>query len=499
MNKASRTLSTFLLCAASLAATAQAETFQLTSDSSSIIGELRETRSRHEDTLIDIAREFNLGYDQIVKANPSTNRWIPGDGSRILLPSKYLLPDAPRNGVVVNIAELRLYYFSPSQKGQLGSVVTFPVSIGRMDWKTPLGDTVVVRKDKDPAWYPTKSIKEEHARDGDPLPDMIPGGHPENPLGGYALRLGIPGYLIHGVDERKANGIGMRVTHGCMRMYPEDVARLFEMVPVKTRVTLVNQPIKVALEGDKVYLQVVTPLHEDGKDGGDQLPLGESLTFIRSKIGADFEINEEKAARVIERGDGIPVVIGGRIGSGAASSYRTIRDELPHRDSESARPQRAYDYEESGKPSTERGTPGRYGVATYDYPTSSSSDYEARSRLRTDSSERYPAPAVRRAPSAVNRYSGDSGSSRRLSGSDYERELAEDRDESYYGYREGPPRLPSREFPSDVESVDSNRTHQYRDRSTNRPSGRASTQPLRDSRFESPYPDGRPYLDTTER
>jgi L,D-transpeptidase ErfK/SrfK len=499
MIQPSRILFTLLFCASCLAATSQAETFQLASDSSSIIGELRETRSRHEDTLIDIAREFNLGYDQIVKANPSTNRWIPGDGSRILLPSKYLLPDAPRNGVVVNIAELRLYYFLPAQKGQLGSVVTFPVSIGRMDWKTPLGDTVVVRKDKDPAWYPPKSIKEEHARDGDPLPDMIPGGHPENPLGGFALRLGIPGYLIHGVDERKANGIGMRVTHGCMRMYPEDVARLFEIVPVKTRVTLVNQPIKVAQEGDKVYLQVVTPLHEDGKDGGDQLPLGESLTFIRSKIGADFEINEEKAARVIERGDGIPVVIGGRIGSGAASSYRTIGDEPADRGPDHVRPQRAYDYEQSGEPLTERGIPGGYGVATYDYPTSSSSDYEARSRLRTDSTERSPAPAVRRAPSVVNRYSGESGSSRQRSGSDYEREFAEDRDESYYGYRDSPGRLPSRELSSDVESAGSNSAYRYRDRNTNRPSDHSSNQPLRDSRYESTYPDGRPYGDSLDR
>ena len=383
-----------------------AETFPL-SGGSSVIGELRETTSRHEDTLIDIAREFNLGYDQIVKANPSVNRWLPGDGNRILLPTKYLLPEAPRNGIVVNIAELRLYYYVPQKGDQPQSVVTFPVSIGRMDWKTPLGETVVVRKDKDPAWYPPASIKAEHLRDGDPLPDMIPGGDPENPLGGFALRLGIPGYLIHGVDERKANGIGMRVTHGCMRMYPEDVARLFEIVPVKTRVMLVNQPIKVSQERDKILLQVITPLHEDGKDGGDDLPIEESLNFIRSKVSPDIRINEEKAVRAIKRGDGLPVVIGG-----AGSSFTEARSSSSRED----RLESSIDdnYRSYNKPSTPE---PRYDYDDSGTPSSANMPY----RGSVNSDQRRMVPQVGRAPRDSTR-----------SGSAYRDEYNEDRDSGFY-------------------------------------------------------------------
>lgn len=410
-----------LLCAAPsllCSVPSLAETFPL--GSSPIIGELRETRSRHEDTLIDIAREFNLGYDQIVKANPAANRWVPGDGNRILLPSKYILPDAPRNGIVVNVAELRLYYFLPQSGGDSRSVVTFPVSIGRMDWKTPLGETSVVRKDKNPAWYPPASIKAEHARDGDPLPDMIPGGHPENPLGGFALRLGIPGYLIHGVDERKANGIGMRVTHGCMRMYPEDVARLFEIVPVKTRVMLVNQPIKVATVGDKVYAQITTPLREDGHEGAE-LSIPQSLSLIRSKVGPEFQINEEKAIRAIEQGNGLPVVIGGRADSMVQTEYSTRRapsrearpldqsteDGLDQEDGEelSYRRDAAQEAEESRLPS--RGQ-------RYDY------DEAGRPLKQRDGASSY--DEVRRAPERLPR-----------SGAAYREEFAEDRDSDYYG------------------------------------------------------------------
>jgi L,D-transpeptidase ErfK/SrfK len=428
-----------------------AETFPL-SEGNSVIGELRETKSRHEDTLIDIAREFNLGYDQIVKANPSVNRWLPGDGNRILLPTKYILPDAAHNGIVVNIAELRLYYYVPRKADQPQSVVTYPVSIGRMDWKTPLGETVVVRKEKDPAWYPTASIKAEHARDGDPLPDVIPGGHPENPLGGFALRLGIPGYLIHGVDERKANGIGMRVTHGCMRMYPEDVARLFEIVPVKTRVMLVNQPIKISQEGDKVLLQVITPLHEDGKDGGDDLSIEESLNFIRSKVSSDIRINEEKAVRAIKRGDGLTVVIAGpgsSITEARSSSSREDRfdrsiDDNYRSYNKPSTPERRYDYDESGNPST----------ANMPYRGSVNSD------------QRRVVPQVGRTPR---------GSAR--SGSAYRDEYDNDRDSGFY-----------------QQQYDRSRGYRPDDRYQER-SSRQESSPSRSS-YGSPRP--RPYLDSID-
>jgi L,D-transpeptidase ErfK/SrfK len=302
---------------------ALAESFSMSSTSDSVVGELQQVKSRQEETLIDVAREFGLGYDQVIKANPKVNRWVPGQGTKVLLPNLYVLPDAPKQGLVINLAELRMYYFPGG--ASTGSVVTFPVSIGRMDWKTPLGKASVVAKEKDPPWRPPASIKREHALDGDPLPDVIPGGTPDNPLGHYALRLSIPGYLIHGVDERKANGIGMRVTHGCIRMYPENVEQVYNMVPVKTPVMLVNQPVKVGKKDGLLYLQVVTPLQED-EDSYFRLSVQNSLQLIREKAGADFVIDERKAAAAIERGDGVTVVIG-KQQSGGYDSYQYANRE----------------------------------------------------------------------------------------------------------------------------------------------------------------------------
>ncbi len=266
-------------------------------------------RARGDETLVDIAREFGLGYDQIVKANPRVNRWIPGEGTEVIIPHRYILPSAARRGVVLNIAELRLYYYPSAGKSEPREVLTYPVSIGRMDWRTPLGATKVVKKERDPAWRPPASIREEHARDGDPLPEVIPGGAPDNPLGRFALRLGIPSYLIHGVDERKAFGIGMRVTHGCIRMYPEDIEYLFDLVPAGTPVLIVDQPIKVGRAGDRVFLSVYQPLDDGENDDAPPPPhvtVEEVMEYLRKQLGSEISVNVKDIVRITEEGDGIP-------------------------------------------------------------------------------------------------------------------------------------------------------------------------------------------------
>jgi L,D-transpeptidase ErfK/SrfK len=291
----------------------QAETFTLPSSEDSVVGELQYTRSRADETLIDIAREFNLGYDQIVKANPAVNRWIPGEDRKIILPHRYILPSPARKGIVLNLAELRMYYYPPVKRGEAGTVMTFPVSLGRMDWKTPLGATKVIRKDRDPAWHPPKSIREEHAREGDILPAVVPGGAPDNPLGRFAFRLGFPGYLIHGVDERKSYGIGMRVTHGCVRMYPEDIEQLFDLVPVNTPVQIVDEPIKVGWLGDQLFLEVHQPLEEGENEDVAPLPriaTDRVLRFLAQHTPAGFWYEEQEIERITEQGDGIPHAIG---------------------------------------------------------------------------------------------------------------------------------------------------------------------------------------------
>jgi L,D-transpeptidase ErfK/SrfK len=241
---------------------ASADRYVLSAESGDLVGEPRTTEARHEDTLIDIAREHNLGYDEIVNANPGVDPWLPGAGSRIELAKHRVLPMAERRGIVINLPEHRLYYFPTPPADSPGEVFSFPVSIGKMDWRTPLGATRIVQKVKDPPWYPPQSVRDEHARKGDILPSVVPAG-PNNPLGRFALRLGIPGgaYLIHGTN--RPAGIGMQVTHGCMRLYPEDIEALFGMVPVNTPVTIVNQPFKVGWQDGRLWVEVHPALKED--------------------------------------------------------------------------------------------------------------------------------------------------------------------------------------------------------------------------------------------
>jgi L,D-transpeptidase ErfK/SrfK len=208
-----------------------------------LVGEYAEVAAGRDDTLIDVARRRGLGYEEVVNANPGVDPWLPGEGTMVRLPLRRVLPDTTREGIVVNLPEHRLYYYPAAKAGEPRVVVTYPISVGKMDWSTPLGLTRVAAKVKDPAWYPPESVRTEHAKHGDILPKVVPAG-PDNPLGAYMMRLAIPGgaYLIHGTNLPA--GVGMQVTHGCMRLYPEDIEELFKMVAVETPVRIVNQPQK---------------------------------------------------------------------------------------------------------------------------------------------------------------------------------------------------------------------------------------------------------------
>jgi len=232
---------------------AAAEVYDLPAEGSDVIGAVTTIRARGADTLIDIARRHGLGYEDIVIANPDVDVWLPGDGTEVVLPTRYVLPPGPREGIVLNLAEYRMYYYPPAKEGERGVVMTFPMSIGRMDWETPLGRTRVVAKAVRPAWYPPESVRAEHEAEGRPLPRIVPPG-PDNPLGNHAMRLGLPGYLIHGTN--RPAGVGMRVTHGCIRMFPEDIEYLFAQVGVDTPVRIVNEPLKLGWDGDDLVIEV---------------------------------------------------------------------------------------------------------------------------------------------------------------------------------------------------------------------------------------------------
>ena len=209
-----------------------------------VVGRNQVYIARYEDTLLDVARRFGMGLAELRLANPGVDIWLPGRGTAIRLPSRFILPEAPRSGLVINVAEMRVYYYPKGAP----VVRTWPISIGRVGWETPLGETSIVRKKARPIWYPPDSIREESARSGRTLPRAV-GPGPDNPLGSHALYLGFPQYLIHGTN--KPFSIGMRVSHGCVRMYPEHIVELFELVEPGTPVTLVHQGVKAGWAGGR--------------------------------------------------------------------------------------------------------------------------------------------------------------------------------------------------------------------------------------------------------
>jgi L,D-transpeptidase ErfK/SrfK len=235
-----------------------------------VIGQVQVTVAKHEDTFADIARRFNVGYAELLRANPGVDPWLPGEGTEILLPTEFVLPYAPREGLVLNLAQMRLYYFpkraKDAPKDGPVEVVTHPIGIGKVGWATPEGDTQVVSHVKDPTWTPPVSVRREHEKEGDILPARVPPG-PENPLGRHMMRLGWPSYLIHGTNKPPA--VGMRASAGCIRLYPEDIAQVYELVPDGTKVTVVNQPYLLGWRGDELLLQAYEPLVDDERDWTD--------------------------------------------------------------------------------------------------------------------------------------------------------------------------------------------------------------------------------------
>lgn len=279
-----------------------AATYVLPPDDVDIIGAVQEITSTYEDTLVAIGRRYGVGFEALVNANPGVDPWLPGAGTRIVIPSRYVLPDAPRAGIVLNVPEMRLYYYPPAKQGEAPEVMTYPISVGRMDWKTPLGRTRIAAKVRDPAWYPPESIRAEHAADGRPLPKVVPAG-PDNPLGQHALRLAIPGYLIHGTN--KPAGVGMRVTHGCLRMFPEDVEALFAMVPVGTTVHIVDQPFKLGHMAGTLYLEVHPYLEEDQERAASGLTAITRL-LVRRTDDSRPDIDWDAVDRIYREARGIP-------------------------------------------------------------------------------------------------------------------------------------------------------------------------------------------------
>lgn len=247
------------------------------------------------DTLVDLARQHNVGYEAIRMANPDVSLWAPHAGTEITIPDRHILPDAPREGIVINLSELRLYYFSAEDV-----VESYPISVGRDGFATPVGMTRTTVKVKDPHWSPPRSMREEAAARGEPAPAIVPPG-PDNPLGRHAILLGLPSYLIHGTN--RPDGVGMRVSRGCIRMFPEDIESLFERVPSGTQVNIIDQPFKAAWsEDDELYAQAFPQLEENA---GTFEPLLNAIEVVSRAFGDEQPpVDYAQLRRAVEHPDG---------------------------------------------------------------------------------------------------------------------------------------------------------------------------------------------------
>ncbi|MCQ8227537.1 L,D-transpeptidase family protein [Pantoea trifolii] len=304
MKPALRLAGALLLSCCGLSAPAFATEYPLPADNSRLIGENTLTTVPDDKRPLEsIAARYKIGMLGMLEANPGVDPWLPKAGTQLTVPLQMLLPDAPREGIVINLAELRLYYYP---KGE-DRVVVYPIGIGQLGAMTPTMVTSISQKIPNPTWTPTTNIRKRYAKEGITLPGVVPAG-PDNPMGLFAMRLarGTGQYLIHGTNADF--GIGMRVSSGCIRLRPDDIEALFNSVPKGTRVQVINQPIKYAIEPDgKRYVEVHQPLSRNDKDDPQTMPIAQSAqlkAFSKNEKSDTALINE-----AIARRSGMPVLV----------------------------------------------------------------------------------------------------------------------------------------------------------------------------------------------
>lgn len=295
-----------LVLAFALHGNAHAATYKLPPPGEHVVGAIQEITASSADTLLDIGRRHGVGLYEISAANPGIDPWLPKDGQRVIIPTQHILPDAPREGIVINLPEMRLYYYPRPAPGESPVVITYPLGVGAEGKATPLGLTRIIAKAIDPPWVVPESVRAEHAAEGEILPRVVPPGA-NNPLGRHAMRLGMSTYLIHGTNEPFS--IGMRASNGCLRMYPEDIASLYTKVAVGTSVRIINTPVKAGWLAGELYLEAHQPMTEP-----DYAPRSShgSLTVAALVASSERSLPQEvwdRAMQVTEEIRGFPVPI----------------------------------------------------------------------------------------------------------------------------------------------------------------------------------------------
>jgi L,D-transpeptidase ErfK/SrfK len=285
-----------------LATQAFALTFVLPAKGNSVVGHVQWTQALPFDTFSKIGRRYDMGYFELVEANPTIDPMHLAPGTIIVIPSRFILPPGPRQGMVINLAELRIYYYPPHRH----VVITYPVGIGREGWDTPLGLSWIAQKVVNPTWIVPPSIRKDRAKDGVFLPAKVPPG-PDNPLGGYAMRLKQLTYLIHGTNDYE--GVGRRSSAGCIRMFPEDIESLFPEVKRKERVYIIDSPYKVGWDKNRLYFEAHVPLQ--GRLALQPMQQRVAMEkLIQANSSKSANIQWQSLDKVALGQNGIPQVIG---------------------------------------------------------------------------------------------------------------------------------------------------------------------------------------------
>ena len=271
-------------------------------DRNTVVGELATYVVQEGDTLLDVGRHFDLGYNEMVAANPGVDPWLPSPGEVLVIPTEYVLPESGNQGLVVNIPEMRLYYFHGGVRtGQPAAVTTYPVGLGRDDWRTPQGSFRVRGKTENPTWVIPESIRAEHIRERGDDRTMILGGDPDNPLGPYRLELTLPLYGLHG--SNMPWGVGMQVSHGCIRLYNEDITALFHEVRVGTPGEFLYQPVKLGMRDDVVYVEVHPDIY------GLRTSLEDETERLLARHGWADRVDRARLRQALNERSGLPVAI----------------------------------------------------------------------------------------------------------------------------------------------------------------------------------------------
>jgi L,D-transpeptidase ErfK/SrfK len=305
--------------------------FELHGDDT-VLGVVQITTVGKEDTLPDIARRFNVGYEEIVRANPGVDPWIPGVGRKVVVPTQFILPNAPHEGVVINLAAMRIYYYPKHKHDEPQLVYTYPIGVGKAGWRTPEGVTKIIAREENPTWRPGAGVRKEHADNDDPVPAVVPPG-PDNPLGKFKFTLGWPEYLIHGTN--KPYGVGLRSSHGCIRLYPEDIEMMYKAVPLGTQVRVVNQPFLIGWHEGRAYLQAYTVFEDDPRNWSTahkSLLIKTMTPQLQKRLkDAGTEIDWDAVSEVVKapRGLAVPVSVAAGTVEQVVAGAPVVQNRIP--------------------------------------------------------------------------------------------------------------------------------------------------------------------------